>query len=328
VADKDEKPSGLRDFLKKTVGAGWAAFVGLVVIAVATAAYVAIAADPRHPPGSLKEQLGAIRHRQAVAVHPRRPVVDKEIDLRGTGAQAHLLVFRDDRLFSARHKGPFFGNAPASDEIQIWEEGNGELKLRYRFQPDISPQPGSAYVFEVQSASDLDGNGRPEIIGAFSQAYAGRPYQPLPVVLSWDDASDSYGLHSLVERRPSLRDMNRPYRKNDRLAYGLPVKLGDSRADERIRGFQAEGFAVAALPGEVRLAMGYYKTNPSDPVRVRAEIAVWKVDLQRPRPEAVQCDLAPVWPSTRWVPTVVDDIGTDPRTLRRLLLKRQRDFAC
>jgi hypothetical protein len=327
VAETDEAPKGIRDFVVKTAWLAWGALVALIIAGVAGAIYVAATRDP-----SITEQLAEIR--KEAASDSARTVVNRRMDLRGTGEKAHLLVFRDDRVLSAL--GVRRVRFAPSDEIRIYEEVDGELRLRFRFQPEVPPSQ-APYVFTLESAGDRDGNGRPEVIGAYARV-AMRAFMPTPVVLSWDDARGAYALYPLLYGEPSLRRVADPglYGRTARSRYRRPVLLEDRRTTASVRGFGAESIALAVSDGAVKLMTSYVQQAATHAARKRFEVAAWVVDLQRPRPEGFQCQVLPETEASaqRFYPTISvvggEEGGEGPsrQSLQRLWRDQRHRFAC
>jgi hypothetical protein len=97
-------------------------------------------------------------------------------DLHGSGTASYLLVLRDDR--NIRREG---FSSSRSDELRIYDaDDHQQLNLKFRFRPRrFGDRP---MFFRLDSISDLDENGRPEIIGAWEELGMA-PLWPRPVVL-------------------------------------------------------------------------------------------------------------------------------------------------
>jgi len=322
MAETEEAPKGIWDFLRKTAWQVWVIVLGLLL-----AAGLGLVQLGGRDDASISEQLADIR--KEAASDSARTVVNERMDLRGTGEQAHLLVFRDDRIFSALEGGRV-QYAP-SDEIRIYEKADDELERRFRFQPEVPPTTKAPYVFRLASAEDLDGNGRPEVIGAYSRVAMGA-FLPIPVVLSWDEASGDYVLHALLQRAPLLRRVAHPgvFGRTARSRYGRPVLLEDRWTRASVRGFGVESFALAVSDGAVRLIASYIQKAASHAARKRFEVAAWSLDLQRPRPEGFQCHLFTA--SGRAGPPTISSAGRGDdvrrQTLQRLWRDQRHRFAC
>lgn len=244
-------------------------------------------------PASIADQLTTIR--ADAAQNDLTTVVDRRVDLQRSGQAAYLLVFRHQSL------GPFSGAAPAavSDNIRIYaEDDDGKLELDFDFQPEPlhiavtaglrkahreaglpPPRPSQiTLTFQVATVRDLDGNDRPELLGAYFRRRM-VDEDPIPVVVAWSDRSSAYSLYPLLTKPPRLRKLSHPgpYAEAKRADYREPVVLRDTRSDFETTAFSAGGFGVARTAfGQPGLVASFIGRAPShaDPRTLELKAAV------------------------------------------------------
>jgi hypothetical protein len=125
TGDQDKpSPSGFRAFAAQSLWDAWGALIALIVAAVATAIYLALFGDE-----SITEELSTIR--EDAAERSVRPIVNRVVDLRGSGGPSHVLVFWDTRFLGNRAIPTF-----SSDQVQIYEEHGNDLEMSFSFQPE------------------------------------------------------------------------------------------------------------------------------------------------------------------------------------------------
>ncbi len=119
--------------------------------------------------------------------------------------------------------------------------------MDFKFRP-TAPKT-VAELFNLVSVSDIDGNGRPEILGSFTPwVVDSLEASPLPAVITWDDADQSYRMFPLLDHPVRYR---RKFRQRgvwgdvqERL-YHRQVILTDPENGEALRGYTVLGFAAA-----------------------------------------------------------------------------------
>src|SRR5436190_14992748 len=99
-------------------------------------------------------QIAQLERRAAKDGQFVRPVV-AEADLHGTGQQS--------RVFTFTVANPRRGEPAPSEEVRVYDDDGGWLRLTFRFRP---AEPGVR--FEFRGARDVDGDGAVEIVGAFA----------------------------------------------------------------------------------------------------------------------------------------------------------------
>ncbi len=136
-------------------------------------------------------QLEAILHN--AAQHGLEPVNLREVDLQGTGALTHLIVFRPQFSYGHRH---------ASDELRLYKTEHNELRLTFAMQP-TPLEHAVPYEIALIGVGSFDRTDRKEVILTLSPEYAdGR--LPRPVALLWSAGSQTYELRALLVQRPRL----------------------------------------------------------------------------------------------------------------------------
>lgn len=279
-------------------------------------------------PASIADQLTTVR--VDAAQEDLATVVDRRVDLQRSGRAAYLFVFRHRSL------GPLSGAAPAavSDNIRIYTEDNdGRLELDFNFQPEPlripvtvglrranreaglpSPRPGrTTLTFQVATVRDLDGNDRPELLGAYFRRHM-TDVDPIPVVVAWSDRSSAYRLYPLLTKPLQLRRLSHPgpYAEAKRADYREPVVLRDTRSDFETTAFSVGGFGVARTafgqPGLVASFIGRASSH-ADPRTLELKAAVVSYE---DAPRTQECFAAGL---THPKSSVVLDVADRPRYL-------------
>ena len=263
--------------------AGLAAGLGVVVV-------VGGDAGGRSQP-SVAEQLEAVVAR---AAQERRYVaVRRRVPIHGTGTRSHLLVLRDLDLRD-RFRTDLATPQALSDDIRIYDEVDGRLRLRFRFQPqnpgEVAQRPDGdlpGFLLRVGGVADYDKNGELEIVGALERnSLASGPF-PVPVIIVWDEADGRYRIHALIPEPPDLR----PPRDLPRVAlegYVKPTEIRNQHSDQVLRGHAVDEFTVVPAPGAPVLVAAYAEQTIRG-YGGRHELKGWLLDLQPRTPRFLAC---------------------------------------
>lgn len=235
--------------------------IALVLISVAVTSAITFGLVPWlgsiGDPPPVGEQLESIR--SAAADQGLEVIDEKNVDLRGTGAKAHLFVLRDA---SRRH--PLGGKTPQlSDEVRLYSDESGTLKMSFHFRAELSGSIRTDPVsFNLVSVSDVDGNGRPEVVGFFTPwAVDSLEAAPFPVVITWDDAEQAFRMFPLVDRPlRERRPIDRRGGWGDGSIYRQENSLTDKETGETVKGYNVLGFAIT-------------KTSLGEPAILRSYVA-------------------------------------------------------
>ena len=186
-------------------------WTGVVVVGLITSAIffgVVKLLSGSEPPPVLDQIRAQVPRSASVAALTRA-------DLRGPGLTSYVVVIRPKRLhwpFSRRQ--PPVG-VSGSDRMRIYDiEGD-----RAHLAADIGPAPSQPkppqirwkgltwgndeprrFRFALDGIRDRDGDGRPEVLGQFSDQIN---YTPRPFIVVAGDSGDSYVLSPLVARAPT-----------------------------------------------------------------------------------------------------------------------------
>jgi hypothetical protein len=310
-------------FVRNTAWAAWLALVGVLIGFLGPPLYrVVVGKKPTIP-----AQLEAER-RDAASRH-LHTVVNRRVDLRGTGTPSYLLVFRHDSFGSPN---PVSDPLSVSDEIRIYDAVDGELHLHFRFRPALIKEDdrdphGLAHLFQLSAARDLDRNGRPEILGAYLPYFMNAAL-PHPILIQWDEATGQYQLHPILSTPPVLTakaPSTDSYGIGPWRRYHTSTELRDPRSGVILRAFPTDAIAIAyGRAGNAVLLASYVVRQRfhSDPSTV--ELAVWRLDFQRPTPVIWQCRLFRGEP-VRFTPEA--EFAT-PQQLRAQWHRHLSRFAC
>lgn len=244
----------------------------------------------------------------------RSTVVDRRIDLQRSGQADYLLVFRHRSLTGLSGVAP----ASVSDNIRIYTLDEDErLRLSFDFQPeplltttlsmafDHMRHPGRyplsnglPLTFQVATVRDLDGNDRPEVLGAYFQRFM-EDEDPIPVVLAWSDSVSGYRLYPLLTAPPKLRHL-RPglfgavKRGQDR----LPIFLEDTRGDFAQMAYEVQGFGVTTTAsGRPGLVTSFLGRSPSHAEPLSLELKTSVVSYEE-APRTQECEFG-AYPETK-----------------------------
>lgn len=165
--------------------------------------------------------------------------------------RAHVLVLRDKLL---RDRLGVQTPSRMSDELRIYDEVRGELRLRLRFAAqnpgEVVQQPegdSPGFLMRLTSVQDVDADGRREVLGNLERNTLATGALPVPVLIVWDPELRRYRNHPLTPRPLSLR---RPAGAAG-VAYDgylAPTVIENQHAEERFVGFAVDDFAVVGAP--------------------------------------------------------------------------------
>ena len=266
------------DFARRTGWAAWLALIGLGIFEGVPPAYRAVIGDPP----AISEQLEEIR--RDAATEGFHAIVNRPADLHATGTRSWLIVLRHDSINSGQPRVK-----RVSDEVRIFDEVDGELQEKLRFQP--RPKRGLVYVFGLKQLGDADGNGRPEIVGSYSSLFMSDEL-PVPFVIAWSERDDRYVMSPLIRDPPTLNESSRPgtYGRIARRRYGENAQLEDTRAPRsHLRGYPVEEFVLARRRGLPVLLAGFIHRQAIRAAVGTIEVHAWSIDFQRPEARSYQC---------------------------------------
>jgi hypothetical protein len=164
----------------------------VLTLVVASAVGVAITRIHGRKPPPIADQVDRIR--ATAAAKGSYAVINREVELHGTGVSSRLFLFRPRRATQDPVEG-------ASDELRIYDIRNKRLKLAFRFQPKVQEVP---YRFAVYGIGRFDETDREVIIGQYVHRYVDTSV-PYPVALVWDESNQAYRLRPLLPERLNLR---------------------------------------------------------------------------------------------------------------------------
>lgn len=170
VTDKSTNPEGEGGWLSRAASkVGWIgqAVVVAIIGVLATVFIVPLFSGEPEVQPSVVEQLDDVQSQ--AAKQGLTQVRLEQIDLRGSGGKkAYFMVLQDSEL--VQNSDPTFSYH--SDEIRIYEVDGSDLKLKFRFRPDVlRPDVGPSFqalVWRQDAVMDLNEDGLEEVIGAFS----------------------------------------------------------------------------------------------------------------------------------------------------------------
>ena len=225
----------------------------------------------------------------------------EKADLQGTGNPVRVIVLRDESLRPGLTRAP----RGVSDEIRVYEPDDGELKLVLDFQPEPEPYidplapevvNSPIYTFNVSSTRDLDSNGRPELIGAFSQRGM-QDVKPMPVAILFKDSTQRFRIVPLLNVKPDLPPVSPSelYAHTQQEDYLEPLQLSDPTSATTVEGFRVEGYTLGKTPngGYPALIVGYLThgtSHASTDLRLGAKLVL--MDFHGARAVSYPCGVA------------------------------------
>jgi hypothetical protein len=209
-------------------------------------------------------------------------IVNRPVNLHGTGEESYLLVFRDDP-----HKNPAV--SPHSDELRIYDIEKGRIRLAFDFQPE-NPQ-AAPYEFQLVAVKDFDRNDRPEILGSYTTAFMNFAV-PHPVIIVWDEAAQKYRVEPLLSSPPKLtyRGDAGGFGQIVLEFYRKPAELVDPKTKIALRAYGTHDFAISTRRFTSLIA-GFivYADAHSSPIPPLFEIHEWRLNFQLPTPQVSEC---------------------------------------
>lgn len=249
------------------------------------------------------EQIDSVL-RQA-AKDGRRAVFRASVPLHGPGSRSsQVLVLRDPRL-KEHPAGEAVTDAhgryvvPRSDEVRIYDTVDGKLRLAFRFLPQGPGQVRQApegdwpgFRFRPSPVTDIDGDGRPEIVGTFERVTLASGPMPAPVLISWDDGTQRYRLAPLIAQHPRLSGSNALDRAQ-LAGYLKPTILQDRYTSKKVYAYATDHYKIIRDKPDAFLVAAYLDVASMTFSRVRYEIQAWTLDLQSGALETLACLDAP-----------------------------------
>lgn len=265
------------DLTARVLAGGAGAAAVMMVLVLALAGFSA----PTPPP--MAQQIAKLERRAAQDGQFMRAIVDKPVDLHGTGQQS--------RVFTSVAVSPRRGEAP-SEELRIYDDDDGWLEKAFRFRP-----ADAGVKFELRGVLDVDGDGAAEIVGAFAAPDARNAM--LPVAIDWQSLSQRYALVPLDLGPPQLGDVELPEHfrvaaRQYRDKYAAAVTIHDAKGAQSVTGHRVQDFVVTNPP---RIVAAYFLRPPFDVTKDEALYELHAAILTVGRkPSLTPCALAGVAP--------------------------------
>lgn len=239
----------------------------------------------------ISQQLDEVVRR--AAQERRYVVLRRERSLHGTGTKSYLMVLRDEALRD-RFRTDLGTPSAISDEVRIYDDVDGELRLRFRFQAqgpgEIVQRPEGdmpSFIFRLRTIDDFDRNGESEVVGLFERNTLASGPLPVPVIITWDEGDARYRIHSLVPEAPRLQ----PPKDIDPVVlegYTKPTELHNQHAQHLLLGYAVDEFAVVTTK-RAPVVIAAYAEQTSQGFGGRYELKGWFMDLQAPTPDFYVC---------------------------------------
>jgi hypothetical protein len=278
----------LPGFFASSATTAWGVVIGAAVTA-ALAAWIVPAIFGSSQ--SVEEQIAALRH--AATREGLYPVLGREVDL-GSGDPSYVMVLR------AQSTAQSPATASVSDVIRVYDIHEKRLRRAYEYQPlafnDGFERFGFPYLYKVQEITDVDGNGRPEIIGSFSVQSGTGLHTPIPTVLSWDELTQQFVLAPLLAHKPHIVAVPHPGIAQGDSRAGVPLTLTSRDRPVQLQGYPVETYGVLHREHESPLVIGGFLVRARDNADPQLYQAVaWTLNLTLQTPDTYECPAAPVY---------------------------------
>lgn len=238
-----------------------------------TLALAAVVSQLIKGPPPISQQLGEVI--REAARHGFRTQYNRELDLRGTGQTAHLLILRPT---IAR------GYASRSDELRIYDEdpSGKHIRLALRIQPRSGPRDVQMR-FNFVRVGRFGSSDQKQAILTLDPSYAdGAVVRPIALV--WKAIDDRYVLRSLLTepidlpRTPAgeVRPISKIYRPIDvRMVGGKVLRALGSTQDFRVE--------------RERMASAYVVSQGCNGCPGNWEFKAWSLDFDEPGNSGLEC---------------------------------------
>jgi hypothetical protein len=267
--DSAAKSPSLRSIAKRLLDhAGSALVGGLVALGIAWGVGVV-----GKGPGPIPRQLDAVLRD---AAQQRLTVAyNRELDLRGTGEMARLLILRPTIAG---------GYTKRSDELRIYETDRDgtRLQLALRLQPLTKGKEVPFRINFVDFGRFGDGD-RQQAIVRLDPSYAdGR--LPRPIAVEWDARYGRYRARGLLKRRVSLPPTHSVWALEARRLYRpTDIPLVDGSVLRQVGG--ANDVAVRRH----RLVAAYVVRQDCNACTGTWEFKSWRLDFDEPQLSGYEC---------------------------------------
>jgi hypothetical protein len=286
-----ERP-GARRLLKWAAGIVAASLLSWGAVDLVRRLNDAFTADPL----TIQQQMA--REFREAAANGYRVVENREIDLRGTGELSRLVVLRSETAFS--YSPPEVPQTKrVSDEVRIYDYEGSKIVQRLSFHPEeINDRQ---LLFNVDTITDLDRNGRQDIVGAFWELAMDRVF-PRPVLIRATIAGDRYEIipflappkrsddFSLTQPRLVHIAAPKTYADGIRHVYLDPVVLTDPAEGITFRSYAAEDFLLRRGRFSPVLLTAFIVKAKDHASLPTLQIHGWSINLQGAEPFIYPCD--------------------------------------
>jgi hypothetical protein len=190
-----------------------------------------------------------------------------------------------------------------SDQVRIYEVGDGGLRRTFTYQP---VETGChSWIFRIAATADLTGSGRVAVFGEFLGGLISEPGESVPVAISWNAHSHHYTIVPLITEPPDnlleakhaegqgegfQREMRRMFLAPTRLTPQTSPAYGASELR-----FVLQGAEESYLYGLYRLTSGVAAAGASGPTAAAPIVyqrALWHLEVAEDTFAAGWCGLS------------------------------------
>jgi hypothetical protein len=172
------------------------------------------------PPSLRSQRQAALEEAEAGG---RTVIHQSEVDMTGTGERVWVVVAGPSPIRNGKRNIGY---------LAVYETEGGRLKRKFEYLPAIQTHPGGDPVPALvapPSVSDYDGDGRSELVGAFSNDVPSGSAPLRPFVLRFNRATRRYELLPLLSGRLDFQAHGKSL-----FPFAKPAPGGDIRADRAI----------------------------------------------------------------------------------------------
>jgi hypothetical protein len=244
-------------------------------VAASQALVQSLHSDPPAPPPPISDQLQRIA--ETARDHKMLLTYERAYNMTGTGKRSWVLIFKPD----------YDQWVAVTDELEIYEEVHGRLRLALRFHP--SP----ALALSILWDGDIDNNGSTEVILSGGEEYKSAPTHPLAVY--WNIRKSRYEVIPIIRPKDPWGGLNitRPpagtdarewwsdYAKRLRVTSAGPPPIS-------FRTYGGAEFIVRSFRQSTVLIGVFIMFEGTDGL-TRLLAKSWTISLNRPKPYVQDC---------------------------------------
>lgn len=245
---------------RKTRETGWVAWVALVGVLVTVGYNWLKPWLPGGDPGSVEHQVEQIvrqNFEDGLVVGTAQ-----QMGMRGFGRDSYLVISSDRAQAALSRQGLQLAQMK-SDRVQVFENRDDRLGLRFQLQPKSTKRDGSdefqmPYYFVLLHAGRVGASNAEQVVGYF-QAEVGNTELVFPVAIWWDAATAKFRVRALDAHPALLRGIPKTeaFAYGERHRYDKPLALKNESGKLVVRGYQTTLFSTTVDEKEGAFIYGF-----------------------------------------------------------------------